>query len=71
MTIEEKEKLYPAIETISEYCKGRPCEKCEFWILSAKWAVPCLFGGNPNWWVRMLNELEQDSRKIERRSDKE
>lgn len=65
MTIEEKEKLYSAIDTISEYCKGRPCEECEFWILSAKWAVPCLFGGNPNWWGQMLTELEHARIKAE------
>ena len=72
MTIREKEHLFPAIEMISEWCKGHECgEGCEFYIdhyndeegCSFK---DCLFGSCPSAWIKELKELEQlDSSDIE------
>lgn len=72
MTIREKEHLFPAIETISEWCKGHECgEGCEFYIdhyndEEGYYFKDCLFGSCPSAWIKELKELEQlDSSDIE------
>lgn len=77
MTIREKEHLFPAIETISEWCKGHECgEGCEFYIDlficsenddSERFVGKhCLFDSCPSAWIREFEKLEQlDSSDIE------
>lgn len=75
MTIREKEHLFPAIETISEWCKGHECgEGCEFYIdhyddeEGGFTYKDCLFSGTPNRWQKKYEEEQNcklDSSDIE------
>ena len=59
MTIREKEHLFPAIETISKYCKGHNCGSCEFYLNSASC---CLFDCGPDAWGQILKDLEKEGK---------